>query len=137
MEMTNVSLKRGCLVVEDNDGVASQEETKKQKVSECCLTDSQDRVENEGLHSSEEEPGPPEAESTKKDEKNSSAHVQEEEEEEEGLPETGEEEEPESFADMMKHGLTELDVGITKFVSPHEGFSGILKERCVSEHCTC
>ncbi|XP_041524234.1 pseudouridylate synthase 7 homolog isoform X1 [Microtus oregoni] len=132
MEMTNVSLKRGCLVVEDSDGVASQEETKKQKVSECCLIDSQDGVEHEGLYSSKDEPGPPEAGSTKKDEKNSSAHVQEEEEEEEeeeGLPETGEEEEPESFADMMKHGLTELDVGITKFVSPHEGFSGILKER--------
>lgn len=134
MEMTNVSLKRGCLVVEDNDGVASREEAKKQKVSECCLNDSRGGVENEGLHSSEDEPGPPEAENTKKDEKDSSAHVreeEEEEEEEEGLPETGEEEEPESFADMMKHGLTELDVGITKFVSPHEGFSGILKERCV------
>lgn len=36
---------------------------------------------------------------------------------------------PESFADMMKHGLTELDVGITKFVSSHKGFNGILKER--------
>ncbi|CAL9695131.1 unnamed protein product [Knipowitschia caucasica] len=33
------------------------------------------------------------------------------------------------FAEMMKHGLTELDVGITKYVSEHEGFSGILKER--------
>ncbi|CAO2616962.1 Pseudouridylate synthase 7 homolog, partial [Lemmus lemmus] len=132
MEMTNVSLKRGCLVVEDNDSVASQEETKKQKISECSLIDGQDGIENEGVRSSEDEYRPPEAESTKKDEKNSSAHVQEEEEEEEeeeGLPETGEEEEPESFADMMKHGLTELDVGITKFVSPHEGFSGILKER--------
>ncbi|KAJ8382798.1 hypothetical protein SKAU_G00035760 [Synaphobranchus kaupii] len=30
---------------------------------------------------------------------------------------------------MMKHGLTELDVGILEFVSKHEGFSGILKER--------
>uniref|UniRef100_A0A8C8U4C9 Pseudouridylate synthase 7 n=1 Tax=Peromyscus maniculatus bairdii TaxID=230844 RepID=A0A8C8U4C9_PERMB len=129
MEMTSVSLKRGCLVVEDNDGVALQEETKKQKVSECYLTNSQDGVENDSLHSSEDEPGPPEGEDAKKDEKNSSAQVQEEEEEEDGLSETGEEEEPESFADMMKHGLTELDVGITKFVSPHEGFSGILKER--------
>ncbi|XP_012697979.2 pseudouridylate synthase 7 homolog isoform X2 [Clupea harengus] len=35
----------------------------------------------------------------------------------------------ETFADMMKHGLTELDVGILKFVSDHKGFSGILKER--------
>ncbi|KAK5615426.1 multisubstrate pseudouridine synthase 7 [Crenichthys baileyi] len=39
------------------------------------------------------------------------------------------EEDGESFADMMKHGLTELDVGILKYVSDHEGFSGILKER--------
>lgn len=131
MEKTSMSLKRGCLAVEDNDGVAAQEETKKQKVSECCLTNSQDGVENDSLHSSEEEPGPPEVESAEKDEKNSCAQVQVEEEEEDSLSETVEEEEPESFADMMKHGLTELDVGITKFVSPHEGFSGILKERCV------
>ncbi|XP_067236655.1 pseudouridylate synthase 7 homolog isoform X2 [Chanodichthys erythropterus] len=39
------------------------------------------------------------------------------------------EEEEESFADMMKHGLSEADVGIHKFISEHEGFSGILKER--------
>ncbi|XP_052029015.1 pseudouridylate synthase 7 homolog isoform X1 [Apodemus sylvaticus] len=130
MEMT-MSLKRGCLVVEDNDSVAPHEETKKQKVSEGCLTDRQDGVENDGLHSGESEPGPPEVESTAKDGENSCAQVQEEEEEEEdGLSEAGEEEEePESFADMMKHGLTELDVGISKFVSSHQGFSGILKER--------
>ncbi|XP_077567235.1 pseudouridylate synthase 7 homolog [Stigmatopora nigra] len=35
----------------------------------------------------------------------------------------------EKFADMMKHGLTELDVGICNYVSDHQGFSGILKER--------
>ncbi|XP_055465480.1 pseudouridylate synthase 7 homolog isoform X1 [Psammomys obesus] len=132
MEMTSVSLKRGCLAVEDSDGVAPHEETKKQKVSECCLTNSQDEGGNDGLHRSANEPAPPEAESALKDEKSSNAQVQEEEEEEEeedGLSEAGEEEEPESFADMMKHGLTELDVGITKFVSSHQGFSGILKER--------
>ncbi|KAL0154380.1 hypothetical protein M9458_050346, partial [Cirrhinus mrigala] len=39
------------------------------------------------------------------------------------------EEEEESFADMMKHGLSEADVGILKFISEHKGFSGILKER--------
>ncbi|XP_055011844.1 pseudouridylate synthase 7 homolog, partial [Boleophthalmus pectinirostris] len=33
------------------------------------------------------------------------------------------------FAKMMKHGLIEVDVGITKYISDHEGFSGILKER--------
>ncbi|XP_073475749.1 pseudouridylate synthase 7 homolog isoform X2 [Aquarana catesbeiana] len=56
-----------------------------------------------------------------------------EDEESEGenelLEEESEDGDPESFADMMKHGLTELDVGITKFVSLHKGFSGILKER--------
>lgn len=41
------------------------------------------------------------------------------------------EEEGDTFAEMMKHGLTELDVGILKYVSDHEGFSGILKERLV------
>lgn len=43
------------------------------------------------------------------------------------------EEDGETFADMMKHGLTELDVGILKYVSEHKGFSGILKERLVSD----
>ncbi|KAJ8262347.1 hypothetical protein GJAV_G00165410 [Gymnothorax javanicus] len=51
------------------------------------------------------------------------------EEEEEGVELGEEEEEGETFADMMKHGLTERDVGILEFVSKHEGFSGILKER--------
>ncbi|XP_011605767.1 pseudouridylate synthase 7 homolog isoform X2 [Takifugu rubripes] len=54
-------------------------------------------------------------------------------EEEEGLEvdesEQDEENDGETFADMMKHGLTEVDVGILKYVSDHEGFSGILKER--------
>ncbi|XP_072528201.1 pseudouridylate synthase 7 homolog isoform X2 [Salminus brasiliensis] len=49
-------------------------------------------------------------------------------EEEEETPEEGDGE-GESFADMMKHGLSEVDVGIHKFVSDHKGFSGILKER--------
>lgn len=52
------------------------------------------------------------------------------EQEPEGEEEEGEEA-GETFADMMKHGLTELDVGIVKYVSSHEGFSGILKERFV------
>uniref|UniRef100_A0A673JWB9 Pseudouridylate synthase 7 homolog n=1 Tax=Sinocyclocheilus rhinocerous TaxID=307959 RepID=A0A673JWB9_9TELE len=50
-------------------------------------------------------------------------------EEEELCEEEEEEEEGESFADMMKHGLSETDVGILKFISEHRGFSGILKER--------
>ena len=61
---------------------------------------------------------------------NSKHPVKEDEEEE--IPKDEEEEEEddgESFAEMMKHGLTELDVGILKFISEHKGFSGILKER--------
>eukprot|EP00061_Rhincodon_typus_P013322 g39631.t1 len=43
--------------------------------------------------------------------------------------EEDEEGDGDSFANMMKYGLVEQDVGITKFVSTHQGFSGILKER--------
>ncbi|KAM3869805.1 pseudouridylate synthase 7 homolog [Diretmus argenteus] len=65
------------------------------------------------------------------DEKNGGHSHQDEEDEPEGDGGEGEggEEDGDTFADMMKHGLTELDVGILKFVSSHEGFSGILKER--------
>ncbi|NP_001126936.1 pseudouridylate synthase 7 homolog [Pongo abelii] len=129
-EMTGVSLKRGALVVEDNDSGVPVEETKKQKLSECSLTEGQDGLQNDFLSISEDVPGPPDTVSTGKGGKNSEAQLEDEEEEEEdGLSEECEEEESESFADMMKHGLTEADVGITKFVSSHQGFSGILKER--------
>ena len=127
--MTSVSLKRGSVAIEDNDSVAPAEEAKRQKVSGCCPTTGQDGLENSSLPSSEKVPGPPET--AEQGEKNSEV-PSEEEEEEDGLSEEDEEEEEaESFADMMKHGLTELDVGITKFVSSHQGFSGILKERFV------
>lgn len=53
------------------------------------------------------------------------------EDEEVGGEECDGEEEGDTFAEMMKHGLTELDVGILKYVSDHAGFSGILKERSV------
>ncbi|XP_012602162.2 pseudouridylate synthase 7 homolog isoform X4 [Microcebus murinus] len=130
-DMTGVSLKRGSLVVEDHDSGVPAEETKKQKMSECSPTKSLHRLGNDSLPNSEDVRRAPEAVSAGKDEKNCEAQFEEEEEEEEdGLSEEEEEEEEaESFADMMKHGLTELDVGITKFVSPHQGFSGILKER--------
>ncbi|KAM4873671.1 pseudouridylate synthase 7 homolog isoform 2-T2 [Thomomys bottae] len=130
MEVTGMSLKRGCHVVEDNDSEAAAGETKKPKISsKCYLSKSQDGLESDCLPSSENIPGPLEAVSVEKGKKNSDTQLEEElEEEEDGLSEE-EEEEPESFADMMKHGLTELDVGITKFVSSHQGFSGILKER--------
>uniref|UniRef100_A0A7N9DCE2 Pseudouridine synthase 7 n=1 Tax=Macaca fascicularis TaxID=9541 RepID=A0A7N9DCE2_MACFA len=129
-EMTGVSLKRGALVVEDNDSGVPAEETKKQKLSECSLTKGQVGLQNDFLSISEDVPGPPDTVSTGKGGKNSEAQLEDEEEEEaDGLSEECEEEESESFADMMKHGLTEADVGITKFVSSHQGFSGILKER--------
>ncbi|KAM8861797.1 pseudouridylate synthase 7 homolog isoform 1-T2 [Synchiropus picturatus] len=48
---------------------------------------------------------------------------------EEGDEGEDEEDDGETFAEMMKHGLTEVDVGILKYISDHEGFSGILKER--------
>ncbi|XP_061109078.1 pseudouridylate synthase 7 homolog [Conger conger] len=54
---------------------------------------------------------------------------EEEEGEEQGEGEGAEQGEGETFADMMKHGLAERDVGILEFVSEHDGFSGILKER--------
>lgn len=58
------------------------------------------------------------------------ASLHQDEEEPEGEASDGEED-GETFADMMKHGLTEVDVGILKYVSDHEGFSGVLKERFV------
>uniref|UniRef100_A0A672HHC1 TRUD domain-containing protein n=1 Tax=Salarias fasciatus TaxID=181472 RepID=A0A672HHC1_SALFA len=78
----------------------------------------------------EEQNTPSKKTKVEEDHKNGGHPTRDEEEglggEEEG---DGEEEEGETFADMMKHGLTELDVGILKYVSDHEGFSGILKER--------
>ncbi|XP_058584739.1 pseudouridylate synthase 7 homolog isoform X5 [Neofelis nebulosa] len=130
-EVTGVSLKRGSVAVEDNDRVAPAEEAKRQKILDHCLTKSQSELEHVSPPSGVSVPEPPEAVSAREGTKNSDVQLEEEEEEEEdGLSEEGEEEEEaESFADMMKHGLTELDVGITKFVSSHQGFSGILKER--------
>lgn len=57
--------------------------------------------------------------------------LQQGEDDEVGGEECDGEEDGDTFAEMMKHGLTELDVGILKYVSDHEGFSGILKERLV------
>ncbi|XP_037692371.1 pseudouridylate synthase 7 homolog isoform X3 [Choloepus didactylus] len=130
-EVTGVSLKRGSLAVEDNESLTAAEEVKRQKVSECCPSRGPDGLESDALPSRENVPGQPEAVSVGEGKNNSDAQLEEEDgEEEDGLSGEGEEEEEvESFADMMKHGLTELDVGITKFVSSHQGFSGILKER--------
>ncbi|KAM4037551.1 pseudouridylate synthase 7 homolog isoform 2-T2 [Anomaloglossus baeobatrachus] len=110
VEMTTISLKRH-LTSEDH----VIDEAKRQKLSEN--DDSVTGLQETVLQTKEAIPT-----ETVADENGES----EEEELLEGEPDDGD---PESFSDMMKHGLTELDVGITKFVSAHEGFSGILKER--------
>uniref|UniRef100_A0A3Q3VJM3 Pseudouridylate synthase 7 homolog n=1 Tax=Mola mola TaxID=94237 RepID=A0A3Q3VJM3_MOLML len=76
----------------------------------------------------EEEDAPSKKPRVEGDHKNGVPATQDEEEGIEGEECDGEED-GETFADMMKHGLTELDVGILKYVSDHEGFSGVLKER--------
>ncbi|XP_069833872.1 pseudouridylate synthase 7 homolog [Dendropsophus ebraccatus] len=120
VEMTTISLKRQ-LASED----LTKDEAKKQKLSENdftneSLTNLQETVQTKKAIVTETITEAP----LSKDEEDN--EVEGEDELLEGEPEDGD---PESFADMMKHGLTELDVGITKFVSAHEGFSGILKER--------
>uniref|UniRef100_A0A8C7WQQ5 Pseudouridylate synthase 7 homolog n=1 Tax=Oryzias sinensis TaxID=183150 RepID=A0A8C7WQQ5_9TELE len=81
----------------------------------------------------EEQDLPLKKQKTEADHGNRAAPSQDEETsclpEEEEACEGEEEEDGDTFADMMKHGLTETDVGILKYVSDHEGFSGILKER--------
>ncbi|XP_030071896.1 pseudouridylate synthase 7 homolog [Microcaecilia unicolor] len=114
----SISLKRP-LPKEDR---TSDEEAKRRKVLEPCLAG--DPSEN-GEQRADDEIEPsvkPEREEEKIASKN-----EEDGEEDEKLDD--EDVDTESFADMMKHGLTEFDVGITKFISSHEGFSGILKER--------
>lgn len=74
----------------------------------------------------EEEDTPPKKPKIESEQENEGAPNLDEEEEE-----AGDEEDGETFADMMRHGLTEVDVGILKYVCDHKGFSGILKERFV------
>lgn len=69
-----------------------------------------------------------------KEENTSREYEHEDNDDDDDDDDEGEEEKGDHFADMMKHGLSESDVGIYKFISDHEGFSGILKERCV---CVC
>ncbi|KAJ7395682.1 RAD50-interacting protein 1 isoform X2 [Pitangus sulphuratus] len=114
VETNSVSLKRP----RSEDDVANADEIKRQKILEKSKT------ENDSGQSIEAVTQQPE------DMKNEIIPNEEsEEQEEEELEDSDEDGDPESFADMMKHGLTESDVGITKFVSSHKGFSGILKER--------
>uniref|UniRef100_A0A8C9YT59 Pseudouridylate synthase 7 homolog n=1 Tax=Sander lucioperca TaxID=283035 RepID=A0A8C9YT59_SANLU len=84
--------------------------------------------EKRGCPEDEEEDTPSKKPKVESDHENGGPPHQDEEEEPEGETNDGEED-GETFADMMKYGLTELDVGILKYVSDHEGFSGILKER--------
>ncbi|XP_051856426.1 pseudouridylate synthase 7 homolog isoform X3 [Antechinus flavipes] len=126
VEVTGVSMKRSL----SSDDLAQADEAKRQKVSECHLAKDQETLDNDCVLSNVTR----QSETTTAEEvrNNVEAQIEEEEEEEDGLLEEEEEEEDgegESFADMMKYGLTEVDVGITKFVSSHQGFSGILKER--------
>lgn len=85
--------------------------------------------EKRGCPEDEEQDTPSKKTKVDEDHKNGGPPTQDEEEGLGGEVESDGEEEGETFADMMKHGLTELDVGILKYVSDHEGFSGILKER--------
>ncbi|NWS21409.1 PUS7 synthase, partial [Pachyramphus minor] len=114
VEMNSVSLKRP----RSEDDVANADEIKRQKILEKSKTGNDS---GQSIETVTEQP---------EDTKNEIIPNEEgEEQEEEELEDSDEEGDSESFADMMKHGLTERDVGITKFVSSHKGFSGILKER--------
>ncbi|KAK2842542.1 hypothetical protein Q5P01_012742 [Channa striata] len=84
--------------------------------------------EKRGCPEDEEKDTPSKKPRVESDPENGGRPHQDEEERLEGEASDGEED-GETFADMMKHGLTELDVGILKYVSDHQGFSGILKER--------
>ncbi|XP_014110629.1 PREDICTED: pseudouridylate synthase 7 homolog isoform X3 [Pseudopodoces humilis] len=114
VEMNSVSLKRP----HSEDDVASADEIKRQKILEKSKAGSDS---GQSIETVTEQLKDMKSEMIPNDES--------EEQEEEDLGDSDEDGDPESFADMMKHGLTESDVGITKFVSSHKGFSGILKER--------
>ncbi|KAJ6666333.1 hypothetical protein lerEdw1_000606 [Lerista edwardsae] len=129
VEMANVSLKRPLLEEEEEE--SKVDEIKRQKVSE---EPSRERPNSDQKVVIEvEQPVKPLLEVTKNkivpNEESANQDDEEEAEESDDDGGGGGGGEPESFADMMKHGLTELDVGITKFVSSHKGFNGILKER--------
>ncbi|XP_034983607.2 pseudouridylate synthase 7 homolog [Zootoca vivipara] len=120
VEMDNASLKRP----HSEDKETNVDEIKRQKVLEEALKE-RENTDHKTEAEAELKPVKPPVEDAKKPGLNEGSVGQDEEE----LEEIDGEGDPESFADMMKHGLTELDVGITKFVSSHKGFSGILKER--------
>ncbi|XP_062928239.1 pseudouridylate synthase 7 homolog [Mobula hypostoma] len=119
-EPTNLSTKRPC--PDHVDEQTEQEYHKRTKLSEPSASLHQSVVSKrtEGIESGLQ------ALSSRKDENDEKEAV---EETDDGVLQEDEEGDGDSFADMMKHGLVEQDVGIIKFVSTHEGFSGILKER--------
>ncbi|XP_059843151.1 pseudouridylate synthase 7 homolog isoform X1 [Hypanus sabinus] len=119
-EPTNLSTKRPC--PDHADEQTEQEYHKRTKFSEPSASLNQSVVckHTEGIESGLQ------ALSSRKDENDEKEAV---EETDDGVLQEDEEGDGDSFADMMKHGLVEQDVGIIKFVSTHEGFSGILKER--------
>uniref|UniRef100_I3JQC5 Pseudouridine synthase 7 n=1 Tax=Oreochromis niloticus TaxID=8128 RepID=I3JQC5_ORENI len=84
--------------------------------------------EKRGCPEDEKDDAPSKKPKFESDHENGGPPQQDEMGEPEGEASDGEED-GDTFADMMKHGLTELDVGILKYVSDHEGFSGVLKER--------
>ncbi|XP_051889897.1 pseudouridylate synthase 7 homolog isoform X2 [Pristis pectinata] len=119
-EATNLSVKRPC--PDHADEQTEQEHHKRTKLSEPSASSNQSVIckHSEGIESGLQDL------SSRKGENNGEDVV---EETDDGILQEDEEGDGDSFADMMKHGLIEQDVGITKFVSTHEGFSGILKER--------
>uniref|UniRef100_UPI00398ED770 pseudouridylate synthase 7 homolog isoform X2 n=1 Tax=Pristiophorus japonicus TaxID=55135 RepID=UPI00398ED770 len=117
-EGNNLAIKRSC--PDDDEERTEPEQYKKTKLSEPGISSDRSGIgkQTEGIESGLE------ALPSRVDE-NNGKEVGEE------IDNVAEDEEGDgdSFADMMKHGLVEQDVGITKFVSIHQGFAGILKER--------
>ncbi|XP_055509174.1 pseudouridylate synthase 7 homolog isoform X1 [Leucoraja erinacea] len=117
-EASNLSVKRPC--PDHGEDQCEQDHHKKTKLSEPSASNPSTFCK----HTESIESGL-QAVSSSPDENNGKSIV----EEADAVLQEDEEGNGDSFADMMKHGLVEQDVGITKFVSIHEGFSGILKER--------
>ncbi|XP_041058440.1 pseudouridylate synthase 7 homolog isoform X2 [Carcharodon carcharias] len=119
-EANKIAIKRS--LVEDGEEQTESEQHKKIKLSETGISSNQSGT---GKHTEIIEgglqalPSRPNENNEKEDEEEIDNAAHEEDEEGDG----------DSFADMMKYSLVEQDVGITKFVSSHQGFSGILKER--------
>ncbi|XP_038667541.1 pseudouridylate synthase 7 homolog isoform X3 [Scyliorhinus canicula] len=118
-ETNNVAIKRS--LPDAGDEQIEPEQYKKIKLSETGISSDQSGT---GKHTEIIEsglqalPSQPDENNVKEDEEEIDTAVLEEDEGD-----------GDSFADMMKYGLVEEDVGITKFVSSRQGFSGILKER--------